>query len=296
MKKLIIFTLLILLSLASYVVGKNSIQTNTIPRKELTNWQKDSIMAERLLQKAAQQPRTTNFMIFFARQLLQIPYVGHTLDRSDEEGMVINLRELDCTTYVESVLALSRCAHEGKTSFHDYVDMLKKIRYRQGELSYENRLHYWQWWVEDNELMGFVKQVDGPNPPFTAVQKLKINYMSTFYESYDMLRYHPERVQALKVIEDSTNGKLVRYIPNNEIKNSQLLRSTIHDGDILALVTSKKELDTSHLGIAVWHKDGLHLLNASMWRKKVIEEPLTLYQYMMRKPSRLGIRVARPVF
>ena len=257
-------------------------------------WQQDSITAERLLGKAASLPDTANLMIFFARELLDIPYVGHTLDRSDTENMVINLRELDCTTYIETVLALSICAKQGKRGFHDYVAQLRQIRYKQGELSYENRLHYYQWWVCDNQDMGFVRQIDTPNPPFTAVQTLKINYMSTFYDSYDMLRHHPERVASLKVLEDSTNGTRVRYIPTKALKNTKLLRNTIHDGDILALVTTKRELDTSHLGIAVWHDDGLHLLNASLWRGKVIEEPLTLRQYMLRKKTRVGIRVARP--
>ncbi|MBQ2498070.1 MAG: DUF1460 domain-containing protein, partial [Prevotella sp.] len=57
--------------------------------------------------------------------------------------------------------------------------------------------------------------------------------------------------------------------------------------------TSKKGLDTSHVGIAVWHKDGLHLLNASMIHKKVVEEPMTLKQYMQKHLSQTGIRVVR---
>ena len=70
--------------------------------------------------------------------------------------------------------------------------------------------------------------------------------------------------------------------------------SDIRDGDIIAITTSKAGLDVSHVGFAVWGKDGrLHLLNASSIHKKVILEPMTLYQYMQKHPSQTGIRVIR---
>ena len=70
----------------------------------------------------------------------------------------------------------------------------------------------------------------------------------------------------------------------------------VRDGDIIAIVTSKRELDTTHLGFAVWHRDGLHLLNASSLEqngRQVIEPVETFYHYMMSHPSSIGIRIAR---
>lgn len=93
--------------------------------------------------------------------------------------------------------------------------------------------------------------------------------------------------------ERELSGRKYRYIPKASIRNTSLFRSTIKDGDIIAITTSKKGLDTSHIGIAVWHKDGLHMLNASQIHKKVVEEPMTLYQYMQRHPSQTGIRIIR---
>jgi len=252
----------------------------------------DSIRVERLLKDALGLPESENLPLYFARKFLGTPYVGNTLDREDTESLVVNLRELDCTTLVENVVALTRCARDGKTSFADFVNTLGQIRYRGGVLSYENRLHYYQWWVTDNEAMGFVREKNNPNPPFIAAQMLKINYMSENYGSYDMLRNHPERVKALKTIEDKTNGMVVRYIPRHQVTNTELLRETVHDGDIIAIVTGKRNLDTTHLGFAVWHDDGLHLLNASSIHHKVVEEPMTLYRYLYRNKNRIGIRIA----
>ena len=75
--------------------------------------------------------------------------------------------------------------------------------------------------------------------------------------------------------------------------NTILCRNAIKDGDIIAIITSKSGLDTSHIGIAVWHSDGLHLLNASQIRKNVVEEPMTLHDYMKKHSAQIGIRVIR---
>ncbi len=92
--------------------------------------------------------------------------------------------------------------------------------------------------------------------------------------------------------EHSFTGRRLKYIPKTLLKNYALLRKYIHTGDIIAIITSKRGLDVAHLGIASWHRDGtLHLLNASQIHKKVIDEPMTLYTYMQKHPSHLGVRV-----
>lgn len=40
-------------------------------------------------------------------ELPQNSYVAHTLEVNDEEKLVVNFDEVDCTTFVEYVLALS---------------------------------------------------------------------------------------------------------------------------------------------------------------------------------------------
>ena len=43
------------------------------------------------------------------------PYVASTLEKRSRRALVVNLRELDCTTFAETVLALSRTC--GKKSY-----------------------------------------------------------------------------------------------------------------------------------------------------------------------------------
>jgi hypothetical protein len=94
-------------------------------------------------------------------------------------------------------------------------------------------------------------------------------------------------------MEQSITGMKPRYIPEQNLKNTKLLRSTVHDGDIIGIVTTKAGLEISHLGIAVWHKDGLHMLNASSMYHKVVEDNNLLYTYLKNKKTSTGIRIAR---
>lgn len=232
--------------------------------------------------------------LFFARKFIGVPYVAHTLEQDGEEQLVVNLKQLDCTTLVETVAVLTLCAESGKTTYDDYRKILTTLRYRQGKLDgYTSRLHYFTDWIVDNTKLGLVEERQSPNPPFTAVQKIKVNYMSTHPSSYSALKAHPEWVKTIAKTEQAINGKTFRYIPKAQVANTKTMRAAVKDGDIIAITCNKKGLDIAHLGFAVWKKDGLHLLNASSIHKKVVEEPMTLRQYLKKHPSHTGIRIVK---
>jgi hypothetical protein len=183
---------------------------------------------------------------------------------------------------------------KGKQTFADYVNMLTLLRYRKGEVNeYPSRLHYFSDWILDKQKMGIVSELQSPNPPFSAVQKLNLNYMSTHPQSYKALTAHPEWITIIENQEKELTGSRFYYIPKDKVRNTRLLRSTIQDGDIIAITCSKKGLDIAHLGFAVWKSDGLHLLNASQLHKKVVLEPMTLGTYLSKHPTHTGIRVIR---
>ena len=254
----------------------------------------DSLKVVGLLESASELSGRANVTVFFARKLLGLPYVAHTLEVNRRERLVVNLRQLDCTTYVENVVALTMCARQKAYTFNAFCDNLRTIRYRGGSVPhYVKRLHYFTDWIEDNTAKGLCREVQAPVPPFTAVQDINVYYMSTYPEKYKMLKDNPEYVPQIAETEKALNKKSFRYVPKSAVKNTTLLRSTIKDGDILALTTTLKGLDIQHVGFAVWHDDGLHLLNASSLRRKVVEEPLTLYSYLQRQRTMTGVRVVR---
>lgn len=260
----------------------------------------DSIRVMNLLQSAekdaAKDSTAGQTMLRIGRAIekMNIPYVAHTLEPNDQERLIINLRELDCTTFVESAMALTLCVRSGRTTFDDYCRILQKIRYWQGRApQYIRRLHYFTSWIEDNTTMDLVRELQTPNPPFTAVQTVQAHYMTQHVDKYRMLTVNPQDVPMIREMEKRIEGKKYRYIPKQQLYNNRLLRKTIHDGDIIVIITNIKGLDTQHIGIAAWHADGLHLLNASSIHHRVIEEPMTLRQYLYKHPTMPGIRIVR---
>lgn len=274
-----------------YIIGVMTVLTAAAQERYA---KADSMLVASLLSEARSLPRTTNFPLHFARKFIGRPYVAHTLEVSDPEQLVVNTRQLDCTTLVETVTALTLCTYRNLYTWRDYLNALMQMRYRGGLLDgYTSRLHYFTDWIDDNSRKEIVSEIQASDPPFTAIQTIDVNYMSRHPEAYKALKAHPEMVAVVAAQEDSLRGHTYRYIPKVEIKDTKALRNTVRDGDIIAITCSKPGLDIAHLGFAVWHQDGLHLLNASQLHKRVIEEPMTMGQYLAKHPSHTGIRIVR---
>ena len=250
----------------------------------------DSAMVCRLLGEDAGQ----NPVLYYARRLIGIPYVGHTLEGNEPEQLVIKLHQLDCTTLVETVLALTRTHAKGGTALKDYAANLTNLRYRDGRIDgYTSRLHYFDWWINDNIQRGNVVEVSDAKQ-CTATFRVDNHYMTSHPDAYEHLKGRPARIDIIRRLEKAGNGGSFRYMPKEKTLLGKGELGFIHDGDVVAIVTSKDGLDYAHLGFAVWGKDGkLHLLNASSIHKKVVEEPKTIHQYLKEHPSFLGIRVLR---
>lgn len=257
--------------------------------------QSDSLRVVQLLEQG-QKEATAPLHVWYARQFIGTPYVAQTLEVNKKERLVVNLHELDCTTFVETALALAMTHRQGSTKYKDYCKNLTRIRYRDGKMNgYASRNHYFTQWISSNERLGIVKELKDYKEPFTAVQRISLHYMSRYPHYYPMLKNDKQAQIRIRDYERECEGHVVHYIPREQLrqkKSSPL--GLIHDGDILAIVTNKDGLDTSHIGFAVWGEDDrLHLLNASLIRKEVVLDPMTLYAYMCRQPSQLGVRVIR---
>lgn len=235
-----------------------------------------------------------NDVLFYARKFLGRPYVAFTLEVADPEELVVNLRGLDCTTYVETVLALTMTYRQGGRSFSDYLRNLAYIRYRGGVRDgYLSRLHYFAWWMHDNTEKGIVEEIIGPKY-WNATMSVNDFYMTKHWKSYKMLAAHPEWVPKITELENEGNGRMIKYLPKRYLNLSRKELPDVHDGDVVAIVTTKEGLDFSHLGFAVWGRDGkLHLLNASMVYKKVVEDKNTFYKYMAERRTSVGISLLR---
>lgn len=264
----------------------------------------DSIKIEAMLRDGLKQPKSTNLVLYYGLQFQDVPYVAHTLEvpyntaeKEAIEQLVINMQQPDCTTFVETVLALTRTTLQEQHTFSDYCRNLTLFRYWGGEIKdYPSRNHYFTTWIDNALNQGLVKQLGPANSPLFAWRNQKIDFM-TKHPSYYAALCTPKKNIYLQAIAEAERliSRKVCYLPTIHLGKSQNELHFIHDGDILALETTKNGLDVSHLGIAVWGKDGkLHLLNASSIHKKVIMDPLPLVKYQQKQRTQIGIRIIRP--
>ncbi len=266
--------------------------------ESLTYTREDSLRVVELLELGAKelpQKGEGTLTLFYARQLMNLPYVAHTLEIKDkEEHLAINLQSLDCTTLVENCCALALTTKHGSKRWEDYLSWLQKLRYQDGKINgYSSRNHYFSQWIQSGERLGMVKEVVPANN-VSVPMKLSLTYMSTHPESYPLLKVNMEERRLIAEMEKRASGATVRYIPKERVGDSRKVLGQIKDGDIIAITTRKAGLDIAHVGFAVWGNDGkLHLLNASSIHKKVVLEPMTLYQYMQQHSTQTGIRVIR---
>ena len=219
---------------------------------------------------------------------LGTPYVSNTLECDGREKLIINLRQLDCFTFVENVVTLARLVRSGGGSFRDFISALENIRYRKGVLNgYASRLHYFSDWLYDNQEKGILKDISSMagGEPFVK----KINFMTSNRIMYPALQSEME-FERMLVTENVCSRHNLYYIPNAKLKAGA---EKIKNGDLIGITTNIEGLDVLHTGIAVQFKRGLHLLHASSKEGRVIISGETLYRYLNLRKSRSGLMVAR---
>lgn len=254
--------------------------------------EQDRIQVEKWLKEAIGLPQDSCRTLHFAKKMLGVPYVAGTLDGNEEEQLVVHVDQLDCTTFVETVLALCIADKRGERSFDGFKKALIDVRYRNGILDgYASRLHYFSDWIRNNEQMGFVKECTSETA-CSQPKELWLDFMTTHVDSYLPMKKNPALVEVMAAQEKKWHGTVVSYIPKEKL-NLSPEELKIKDGDILAMVTNIKGLDIVHVGFAFWKDNQLHLLHASSVAKKVIEDPQTQYESSKKTKAHIGVRAIR---
>ena len=228
-----------------------------------------------------------------AKKYLGTPYVAGTLEAEVEERLIINEDSLDCTTFVELTVAHWLTTKSDSLTFTQQV---QNLRYRNGMVDgYLSRLHYFTDWVAENTHRGIWHELTPQdNTQLWQTDTLTLSFMSEHPQSYPYLKMNAWAVDSIKIIEQQYVHYPIHYIGKEHLNlTSQEL--PIQDGDILALVTTIKGLDVTHLGFAIWRGNTLHLLHASMKYGKVVIDEQPLYDYLKNRNNCPGVRVVRLV-
>ena len=253
----------------------------------------DKLMAEEKLKTFSSKSKMpiSELIVEIGLSFLGTPYVVASLENGLEEKMVINLRELDCTTFAENCLALARTVKLGKTDFGTYVSELEHIRYRDGKRNqYPSRLHYFSEWIHNNHVKGLVSET--VNQQGVKCDKT-INYMSTHPSDYPVLKDHPELIPAIAKQEKELTTTGFMYFPKTDIPN---IYKNLKHGDIIALTSSIDGVDVNHVGIIIKKENEFYLLHAPLSGKKVLVSEGPITDFIKPNSKNNGIMIARPVF
>ena len=227
---------------------------------------------------------------FYAHRLLGTPYVAHTLE-GDEELLTINIHELDCTTFIETLYALARTTLNRRYSWRDYAAHLENLRYRNGEMGdYSSRLHYISEWIIDNRMRGNMQEIT-PDLPHADYLVKNIDFMTHHTDSYRQLKDDSAMVEKIRRFE--LRNHRFPYIKRSWL-NDKALKAALRSGDFIGLVTKADGLDVSHMGIVIVDDKGdPYLLDASMSGGKVMLESKPLFKYLERSKTNIGVRIFR---
>jgi len=227
------------------------------------------------------------------------PYEAHLLDsylrRGDgsiTEPLTLSLTRFDCTSYVESCVAVARAARAGGApSWKGFGREIERMRYRNGlRGDYTTRLHYFSEWVADGDKRCLLRDM-GLALGGTEDDR-PLRFMTEHRDSYAALA--DDRVfKSMRETEKRLDHLSRRVIPTARIAS---VEDRIQNGDILGFATSTAGLDVTHCGIAVRDARGtLRVVHAPLGGGVVEVSRLSLPQYVATLRDATGIIVARPI-
>jgi hypothetical protein len=280
-----------LLRLFLFISFFNFISLASIGATKIIVTDKDKVLLQEKFDKFLKdKDLSTGELVYkIGTDFMGTPYVASTLDKTKEENLVVNLRELDCTTFVENCIAIARTIKSGEATYDRFVKELETLRYRNGKLNgYTSRLHYIAEWMIDNATKGIVMDVTGPVGG--EQHKVNLNFMSTHPDSYPQLLGQPKLVEEINQIESRVSAKPFYYIPKEKIASCE---KQIIDGDVVAFVTKILGMDVSHVGILFTKEGRVFLLHAPLSGGKVLTTKVPLAEYLKDSKSTTGIFVIR---
>lgn len=183
-----------------------------------------------------------------------IPYLMST-------DTTIRFDSLDCYSFIQTITAIALNSKIENSNYNSFKKILRLTQYRDENITkFSSKYHYfteWKmnliarhWGSDFSEYYGGIKTTK------------KINFLSKIKKKSDQ-----------ELINNENNIENFYYIPTNKMPFDKLV-----DGDIVAIVSAKKNLDVEHVGI-IHKKDNIvHLLHCSSSKGVIISEtPLEDY-------------------
>ena len=169
-------------------------------------------------------------------------------DSNTKEKLVIDFTAFDCFTFIDTIESL-----KGSNSFDAFKSKLIDTRYKDGQISYKNRKHFFSDWVTYNKNIKDITCKIGKC-------KKTVKYLNK--KSNDKVY-----LKSIPIIKRD-----IFYIESKDIDISKL-----KVGDYIGIYTNLSGLDVTHTGVIVIKNGMVYLRHASSKKMKVIDSLLLKY-------------------
>lgn len=200
-----------------------------------------------LIGEAAAASTVAQRIDVISKALVGSPYRGHTLIGGARRAEQFVLRDdvFDCVTFCETVLAAALARDSAA-----FETQLRLIRYKDGEIDWRARNHYFSDWCANNVANHVCK-------------KLLLPGSETVDKRLTWMRGLPPRQASMTVLSREA------LIDN---------RGLLATGDIVGFLSQRPGLDYFHTGFVVAAGDGRVMLrHAAKSRGRVVDQPLARF-------------------
>ncbi|RDV04877.1 N-acetylmuramoyl-L-alanine amidase-like domain-containing protein [Undibacter mobilis] len=218
----------------------------------------------RLISEASALPAVSQRVDFISKALIGSPYRGHTLIGGPRRAERFVLRDdaFDCVTFCETVLAAALAREPAQ-----FEMQLRLIRYKDGEIAWRARNHYFSDWCANNVANDVCKKLVLPGSE--TIDK-RLTWMRGL---------GPRQVS-------------ITALPRQALIDNRRLLST---GDIVGFLSQRPGLDYFHTGFVVVTDEGdLMLRHAAKSRGRVLDQPLARFLAENRAQAVTLLRVKEP--
>ncbi len=233
----------------------------------LGKWSETGIDA--MLSEASRIGDTGARIAFLSRHFLDTPYVESTLVGGPEtpEEFIVDLAGFDCFTFIDHIEAMRLAS-----SFAEFMQCLRKVRYKDDIVTYTNRNHFFTDWRESNgRFVRDVTAIIGEGRTRQSRKTLNLRSDGAFF-----------------LAGITPLPRTVDYIPSASIDGDVL--EGLQGGDYVGIYTDTDGLDVSHVGIIIKENERIYLRHASSAAdcRKVVDRLFTVY--MKEKPGAIVLR------
>jgi len=220
-----------------------------------------------VLDEACQIKDEGERIAFISSKFIGTPYKEKTLigGPSKAEVFTVNLKEVDCFTFLDYVEALRL-----SIDLQGFIENIKKVRYCSGVVSYKSRNHFFTDWPMSGRVCD-VTAIAGDSRVLMIEKTLNKKDDGTLF------------LKGIFPIK-----RRLHYIPSGAIDNTVL--DQLRKGDYAGIYSPLDGLDVSHVGIVVRNKEDVNFRHASSIATRVIDEDFRTY--LKDKPGLIVLRAS----